>query len=287
MYIHIAKASKQQQHGEAVNCKARSLHSRRNFIGLQSCCWYYCSSRLCRQQQPAYVALPAKGIVYLDNNLPRKPLLRVWSFSCTKKRVDFGSLVMWHHCYQTKYVFQKLCVLFKIKEILSKQQHQSRSNLTNDFPRFVSHQTVPLVCLWYYCCSMTTLPFFQRILHQKHNIMARYTLEQQQCCQQATALPQRGRPSIQQQTNLGKKLTFFSDSASVFRVVPPCHSMMILLTFIGSQAEKEEMNSFTGTVSYWCGHSVLDLVLRGNFQRNKTQRQNQELKSYLSDFGGL
>ena len=86
-YIHIAKASKQQQHGEAVNCKARSLHSRRNFIGLQSCCWYYCSSRLCRQQQPAYVALPAKGIVYLDKNLPRKPQFRVWSFSCTKKKL--------------------------------------------------------------------------------------------------------------------------------------------------------------------------------------------------------
>ena len=123
------------------------------------------------------------------------------------------------------------------------ERHQS--------PRFLSHQTVPLVCLWYYCCSMTTLPFFQRILHQKHNIMARYTLEQQQCCQQATALPQRGRPSIQQQTNLGKKLTFFSDSASVFRVVPPCHSMMILLTFIGSQAEKEEMNSIFLEAVIW------------------------------------
>ena len=35
--------------------------------------------------------------------------------------------------------------------------------------------------------------------------------------------------------------------------------MMILLTFIGSQAEKEEMNSFTGTGSYWWAHCfVLD-----------------------------
>ena len=38
--------------------------------------------------------------------------------------------------------------------------------------------------------------------------------------------------------------------------------MMILLTFIGSQAEKEEMNSFTG--SYWW-HIIMYLILGGSF----------------------
>ena len=37
---------------------------------------------------------------------------------------------------------------------------------------------------------------------------------------------------------------------------------MILLTFIGSQAEKEEMNSFTG--SYWW-HIIMYLILGGSF----------------------
>ena len=40
--------------------------------------------------------------------------------------------------------------------------------------------------------------------------------------------------------------------------------MMILLTFIGSQAEKEEMNSFTGTGSYWW-HIIMYLILGGSF----------------------
>ena len=121
--VHVAKASKQQQYGEAVNCKARSLHSRRNFIGLQSCCWYYCSSRLCRQQQPAYVALPAK--VKASSTQIRtfhwEPLLRVQSFSCTN--CTKTNLILVLQCCgiidQTNYVFQKLCFLFRIKDILS------------------------------------------------------------------------------------------------------------------------------------------------------------------------